>query len=74
MENKLKNLFDYQRFEKNPKLTRMIMETELCHGKELSDEEAEQVSAAGVENQFFSQEKNKPCNQTVFPGNNDSDN
>ena len=38
MEKKLKRLFDYQRFEKNEKLEKLIKQTEERYGTELSDE------------------------------------
>ena len=50
MENKLKRLFDFQRFEKNPRLEKLVEETESrCarNGRELSDEDLDRVSAAG---------------------------
>lgn len=47
MENKLKSLFDYQRFKGNEKLERLIVETESRYCKELSDDEMAFVSAAG---------------------------
>ena len=46
MEDKLKKLFDYQRFEKNPKLERMIEKAEAgC--RQLPDENLEGLNAAG---------------------------
>ncbi len=47
MERKIKQLFDYQRFENNPRLGKLIAETESCCGVELSDEELFMVAAAG---------------------------
>ena len=50
MDQKLKRLFDYQRFEKNPRLTEMAREAERRYaqgGMELSDEDLTEVSAAG---------------------------
>lgn len=47
MEDKLKKLFDYQRFEKNEGLEKLIRETESRYSKELSEEELTMVSAAG---------------------------
>ena len=50
IERKLKNLFDYQRFERNgkfEKLETLIRETESRYAKELSDEDLSMVSAAG---------------------------
>lgn len=46
-ENKLKKLFDYQRFEKNKCLETMIREAESRFTAELSDEVLTMVSAAG---------------------------
>ena len=47
MEKKLKKLFDYQRFEQNAKLEKLIQETESRYAKELSEEDLSLVSAAG---------------------------
>ena len=48
MESKLKSLFDYQRFEKNPRLAKLIAETESrVAARELSDDDLEFVNAAG---------------------------
>lgn len=46
IEQKLKMLFDFQKLEKNPKLSRLISETE-NDGVELTDEELSFVNAAG---------------------------
>ena len=48
MEKKLQELFAYQKFECNPELDRLIRETEERYPVALSDDELEQVSAAGV--------------------------
>lgn len=47
MEAILKMLFDYQRFENEPTLGRIIDETEKIKGYELEDSELENVAAAG---------------------------
>ena len=47
MEKKLKKLFDYQRFEKNERLEKIIKETESRYGGELSDDDLSLVNAAG---------------------------
>ncbi len=47
MENKLKQLFDFQRFQKNEHLAHVIAETENCYNSELCDEDLSFVSAAG---------------------------
>ena len=47
MENKLKKLFDYQRFEQNERLEKLIWETEGRYTKELSDDDLTLVNAAG---------------------------
>lgn len=49
MEETLRQLFDFQRFEPNDRLTKLIQETENCYGKELTDEELFMVCAAGEE-------------------------
>ena len=43
-EQKLKKLFDFQKFNKNQKLDRLIEEAE---GVELTDEDLSKVNAAG---------------------------
>lgn len=48
MEERLKTLFDYQRFEPLPRLERLIRNTESRVKRELTDDEAELVSAAGT--------------------------
>ena len=47
MEKKLKKLFDYQRFEQNDKLEKLIHETESRYAKGLSDDDLSLVNAAG---------------------------
>ena len=47
MEKKLRELFDYQRFEPNERLPKVIRGTEKRYGTELSDEELSLVAAAG---------------------------
>ena len=47
MEAKLKKLFDYQRFSHDPRLDRLIAETEARQETELDDDALELVSAAG---------------------------
>lgn len=47
MEKELKKLFDYQRFEKNERLEKLIRETESRYATELSDDDLSLVNAAG---------------------------
>ncbi len=47
MENKLKQLFEYQTFERNAKLEALIAGAHLRYGEALSDDELELVAAAG---------------------------
>ena len=47
MEQKLKRLFDYQRFQKNSRLDAMLAEAEERYAGGLTDEALELVSAAG---------------------------
>ncbi len=44
MENKLRKLFDYQRFEQNPKLNKYINEAHVSSFSRLSDEQLKQVA------------------------------
>ena len=47
MENRLKKLFEYQKFEKNAKLDALIEETHSHYGEALSDDDLGMVAAAG---------------------------
>lgn len=47
MEQKLKRLFDYQKFQKNPRLKAMLADAEGRYEGSLSDDDLELVSAAG---------------------------
>lgn len=47
MEKILQTLFDYQRFEKNARLEKLIGETEERYAAALSDDELGLVNAAG---------------------------
>lgn len=48
MEKKLKQLFEYQQFEQNEKLEKLIQETENRYAVELSDDDLARVNAAGA--------------------------
>lgn len=47
ISEKLSALFDFQRIAENPRLAKMIEDTEARYGAELSDDSLEFVSAAG---------------------------
>ena len=47
MENKLKKLFDYQKFEGNAKLASLIADSDARFAQALSDEDLAFVNAAG---------------------------
>ena len=47
MEKKLKAMFDYQKFARNPRLDAMLSEAEARYECSLSDDDLELVSAAG---------------------------
>ena len=47
MDEKMKKLFDYQRFENNSRLAKIIADTGSRYAHELSDEELSLVNAAG---------------------------
>ena len=47
MEKQLSNLFDFQHFERNERLQKLIDETERKYGSALSDELLTMVNAAG---------------------------
>lgn len=48
MEKKLKSLFEYQKFENNPRLAKLIAETEARYADALSDDDLSFVNAAGT--------------------------
>lgn len=52
MEKKLKDLLDYQTFENNSHLSKIIKQTERGFAKELQDEELAFVNAAGGNSAF----------------------
>lgn len=60
MESKLKNLFDYQRFEGNSRLAELIRETEERTAQALTDEQLGLVSAAGDPLQHLAEQQDKP--------------
>lgn len=47
MENKLKKMFEYQKFENNPRLAKLIGETEARYGSAIDDDDLFMVNAAG---------------------------
>lgn len=47
MENKLRKLFDYQKFERSPELDALIAQTHARYGEEISEDDLEHVAAAG---------------------------
>ena len=58
IEEKLRLLFEFQKFSENLRLAEMMAEPEKRYGKTLSDEELEQVNAAGEFVPFESREDN----------------
>ena len=60
MEHLLTELFDYQKFEKDPALEELIRAAEKKYPKPLSMEELEQVTAAGVETSWQSAGRHFP--------------
>lgn len=44
----LEKLFDFQKFENNSRLAKLIAETESRYSKALSDDDLDMVNAAGV--------------------------
>ena len=58
MEELLKQLFDYQRFERNKRLAALIERAEERYGHTLSDEDLEWVSAAGEPDALRAQKDN----------------
>lgn len=58
MENILRKLFDYQKFENNPRLSKIIDEVQTADENELSDDDLFFVSAAGDMSMFFKDNAN----------------
>ena len=48
----LEKLFDFQNFENNSRLAKLISQTEARYAKELSDDELDMVNAAGQAEDF----------------------
>ena len=48
MEKKLFNLFDFQKYEENERISKMIEETEQRFGTEINMDDLDQVTAAGT--------------------------
>ena len=48
MEKKLFNIFDFQKYEENERISKMIEETEQRFGTDIKVEDLEQVTAAGT--------------------------
>lgn len=70
LEKKLAELFDYQRFENNPRMAKLISETEARTeaASELGDEALSLVSAAG---ELIPEQKKDPLlppDGSPFPG------
>lgn len=71
MSNRLKNLFEYQKFEQNPRLASLIAETESrCMGSRIDEEDLDMVMAAQG-NEESPSVKKPICsanfdNQTIF--------
>ena len=59
MENMMKRLFDYQRFENNPRIAKMIGEAENRFAQALSDDELAFVNAAGETDTLNAEEMKK---------------
>ena len=57
MENKLIRLFEYQKFEQNERLAKLIAETEARQAAEISDDDLEMVAAAGEITEISIEEK-----------------
>ncbi len=55
MDNKLRSIFEYQRFSENSRLAKIISDTESKYSSAISDEYLDFVSAAGE----FEIEQNK---------------
>lgn len=60
--DRLRGLFDYQRFAGNRHLAALIEQTTTMHAESLSDEDLEHVSAAGEINTARTGKKDEECN------------
>jgi len=74
MEKKLHRLFDYQKFQRNTRLEAMLAEAEGRYDRGVSDDDLEQVNAAGegfLMNHFFPAEllegNSTACDQASVP-------
>ena len=61
MEQKLSNLFDFQRFAASKRLDAVITDVESRYAGALSDDELEMVSAAGESEHLPSPRKDAPA-------------
>lgn len=59
MENKMKKLFEYQRFENNARLAKLINETESRYATALDDDDLDIVAAAGVIDEEYEKKDNR---------------
>lgn len=66
MENKLKKLFEYQKFEQNERLAKLIAETEARQATEISDDDLEMVAAAGEITEISTEEKENNIGDDSF--------
>lgn len=57
MEKKLASLFEYQRFAQNPRLSKLIAETENKYANEIADDDLWMVNAAGAPELSMQKEK-----------------
>jgi len=48
MSNKISQIFDYEKFSKNDKIESMIGDIDARYGRKLSEDELDQVAAAGI--------------------------
>ena len=65
MEKRLRRLFDYQKFEQNAELQSVVdaVHARYSSARMLSDEEADQVNAAGSPEMAFLRNKNPQKDQ-----------
>lgn len=59
MDKKLKAMFEFQRFEKNSRLQKLIEETENRMARELLDDDLWMVNAAGIPEGMFPESEKK---------------
>lgn len=59
MEKKLRSMFEFQRFAQNPRISKLIAETESRMAQAMDDDDLWMVNAAGTADEAFNHIDNK---------------